>query len=270
MESLVTDQFPLSNKYNPTWLTENPMGAHPLWLTEWMCQRIELREGMRVLDLGCGTAKSSVFLAREFGVQVWATDLWTPASENRRRIADAELGDRVFPIHADAHDLPFASEFFDAILCTDAYNYVGTSDGYLNYLVQFLRPGGLFSFASAGLMADFGVDIPDHLRRFWTADCWTIHTAAWWHRHLAKTGLVAVTAAESMKDGWRRWLEWAEATDASTWYRDMLRTDAGRYLGYVGIASTRADNVELVEHAWPSTLKSMPSKYERHPILRPT
>jgi cyclopropane fatty-acyl-phospholipid synthase-like methyltransferase len=37
---------------------------------------------MRVLDLGCGRAMSSIFLRRQFGVQVWATDLWFSASEN--------------------------------------------------------------------------------------------------------------------------------------------------------------------------------------------
>ena len=37
---------------------------------------------MRVLDLGCGLAMSSIFLRREFDVQVWATDLWFNASEN--------------------------------------------------------------------------------------------------------------------------------------------------------------------------------------------
>ena len=37
-----------------------------------------LEPGMRVLDLGCGKGLSSIFLAKEFGVQVWAADLWTP------------------------------------------------------------------------------------------------------------------------------------------------------------------------------------------------
>ena len=41
---------------------------------------------MRVLDLGCGVAASSIFLRREFGVQVWATDLWFHASDNVPRI----------------------------------------------------------------------------------------------------------------------------------------------------------------------------------------
>jgi cyclopropane fatty-acyl-phospholipid synthase-like methyltransferase len=50
---------------------------------------------MRVLDLGCGRALSSIFLRREFGVQVWATDLWFSTSENRQRILDAEVDDGV-------------------------------------------------------------------------------------------------------------------------------------------------------------------------------
>jgi SAM-dependent methyltransferase len=265
---LRSDRFPRSNGYNPSWLTENPMGAHPLWLTEWLCERIELRAGMRVLDLGCGKAKSSVFLAREYGVQVWATDLWTGASENRARIEDAGVGDRVFPIHANARNLPFAGEFFDVVMCIDSYNYFGTDDGYLPYLVHFVRPGGTLAFASAGLMQDFGAHVPGHLEQFWTSDCWTIHTASWWRHHLAKTALVSVERAEALEDGWGFWLAWAEATGASRWYRDALATDAGRYLGYVGVTATRLAGRPIQEYAWPATLRSGPRDYQRHPLLR--
>ena len=71
---------------------------------------------------------SSVFLAREFGVSVWATDLWIPASENWIRVREAGVPDKVFPIHAEAHDLPYAEEFFDAIVSVDAYHYYGTDE----------------------------------------------------------------------------------------------------------------------------------------------
>jgi SAM-dependent methyltransferase len=267
---LQNERFPRSNGYNPAWVMESCYGAHPLWLTEWLCQRLDLKPPMRVLDLGCGKAKSSVFLAREYGVQVWATDLWTSATENRRRIVDAGVGDRVFPIHADARQLPFAAEFFDAILCVDSFNYIGTDDLSLNYLVQFVRPGGVFALVSAGLAQDFGADVPEHLRRFWTQDAWTIHSAAWWRHHLGRTGLLTIDHSGDVPDGWRLWLDWAEATEAADWYREMLRTDAGRYLGYVGLTSTRAADRPLAEYAWPCTLRSQPIEYERHAIERST
>ena len=95
--------FPRSAAYNRDWLTAGVSGgANPLQLAEWLCADIPLTPGMRVLDLACGRAMSSVFLHREYGVQVWATDLWFDVSENLQRIRDAGVEASVFPIHADA------------------------------------------------------------------------------------------------------------------------------------------------------------------------
>ncbi|MGC4046210.1 MAG: methyltransferase domain-containing protein [Armatimonas sp.] len=102
------------------------MGPNVLWLTEFLCEAMDLRPGMRVLDLGCGKAISSLFLAKEFGVQVWATDLWIPPTENFSRIREAGLVSQVFPVYADARSLPYAQEFFDAIISVDAFEYFGT------------------------------------------------------------------------------------------------------------------------------------------------
>src|SRR5205085_4308303 len=99
---LKLDPYPRSAGYDPVWVLENLMGPNVLWLTESLSQVLELRPGMRVLDMGCGKAISSIFLAKEFGVQVWATDLWIPAAENGLRIRAAGVEDSVCPIHAEA------------------------------------------------------------------------------------------------------------------------------------------------------------------------
>src|SRR6266576_5414056 len=141
--AFVSKRFPRAAKYNPEWIMASVSGAaNSLWMTEWLCEALDLRPGMRVLDLGCGRATSSIFLCREFGVQVWATDLWFSASENLQRIRDAGVEDGVFPIHADARSLPFAAEFFAAILSIDSYFYYGTDDLYLHDLARFVKPGG--------------------------------------------------------------------------------------------------------------------------------
>src|SRR5215469_15247201 len=131
---LLSDRFPRSNKYNPEWLVAGCSGgANPLWLTEWLASAVDLRPGMRILDLGCGRALSSIFLCREFEVEVWAVDLWFSTSENLQRIRDAGAEHCVHPIHSDARSLPFATEFFDAIISIDSFPYYGTDDLYLNY-----------------------------------------------------------------------------------------------------------------------------------------
>ena len=83
VNDLLNVRFPKASAYHPDWVKASVSGgANALWLTEWLSGAMDLRPGMRVLDLGCGRAASSVFLHREFGVQVWATDLWFAATEN--------------------------------------------------------------------------------------------------------------------------------------------------------------------------------------------
>lgn len=48
------------------------MGPSPLWLVDSLSQHLQLEPGMRALDLGCGSAITSIFLAREFRVRVFA------------------------------------------------------------------------------------------------------------------------------------------------------------------------------------------------------
>src|SRR6266545_7199887 len=125
-QRFVSHRFPRSSKYHPEWIIASVSGgANSLWLTEWLAAALDLRPGMRVLDLGCGRASSSIFLRREFGVQVWAIDLWCDVSENAQRIRDAGVEDGVFPVHADARSLPFGVDFFAAIVCIDSFIYYG-------------------------------------------------------------------------------------------------------------------------------------------------
>jgi cyclopropane fatty-acyl-phospholipid synthase-like methyltransferase len=62
-------RFPRASAYNPDWVAAAVSGgANSVWLTEWLSESVQLRSGMRVLDLGCGRGASSIFLHREFGV----------------------------------------------------------------------------------------------------------------------------------------------------------------------------------------------------------
>jgi cyclopropane fatty-acyl-phospholipid synthase-like methyltransferase len=264
-----SNRFPRSGQYTFEWLREGSMGSHVLWLTEWLCQEIDLRPGMRILDLGCGRAKSSIFLAREFGVQVWGADLWIAATENWQRIRDAGLHDQVFPLHCDARSLPFAAEFFDAIVALDCYSYFGTDSLYLNYLAQFVKPGGPIGIAGAGLVEEVPSPLPEHLRKNWTQDCWALHSLAWWRHLWERTGLVDITAADSMADGWKLWAHWQRAAWPDNLAEiEMVEADAGRYFTYFRLVGRRRDEIKLEEYAWPDALRSMPGQYEKHPMLR--
>ncbi|MCP4643433.1 MAG: methyltransferase domain-containing protein [bacterium] len=246
--------FPRSAAYDAEWVLENEMGPSALWLTEWLCEEVVLKPGMRVLDMGCGRAMSSVFLAREFGVQVWANDLWIPAAENWKRVCDAGVADRVVPIHAEAHALPYVEGFFDAIVSVDSYHYYGTDDLYLKYFLSFVKPGGHIGIVVPGLMREFGDEVPGHLTRetpgggrFWDpGECFSFHTVDWWRRHWEQTALVDMAAADTLHDGWKHWLQFEEtklAAGTNRWDDEVpaLKADQGEYLGFVRLVASRKE-----------------------------
>jgi len=241
---LTIEDFPRSAAYDPVWMLENLMGPNAIWLTEALSQVLKLPAGSRILDLGCGKAISSIFLAREFQLQVWATDLWIQAHENWQRICTANLQDQVYPIHAEAHALPFAYNFFDALLSFDAYHYFGTDDLYLGYVSRFVRPGGFLGIVVPGIQQELNGQVPDHLTPFWQWDWWSFHSPAWWREHWEKTGLVEVEQADFIPDGWKHWLTWLEVCldagfPSSPEEIAMLRADTGNTLGFTRLIARR-------------------------------
>lgn len=247
-ERMTLPEFPRSATYDPQWQIDTVMGPNVLWLAESLTQVLELRPGMRVLDLGCGMATSSIFLAKEFGVQVWATDLWIPATDNLQRIREAGVDDLVFPVHAEAHALPYADGFFDAIVSLDAYQYFGTNDLYAPTMVRLLKPGGAFGIVVPGLTHELDDGVPEHLKPYWETEFWCFHSAAWWRRHLERTGPFRIDHAEAIPDGadhWRRWEAICRDVGWPPHYPDdpnglkMLEVDAGRTFALVRVAGHR-------------------------------
>ena len=264
-ERLIDQRFPRASKYHPEWVMASASGgANSLWLTEWLTTAMDLQPGMRVLDLGCGRAASSIFLRREFGVQVWATDLWINASENIQRIRDAGVDNGVFPIHADARSLPFAAEFFDAIVCIDSFFYYGTDDLFLSDFARFVKPGGQVGIAGAGLMQEIEGPIPAHLEPWWTQDLWCLHSAPWWRRHWERTGIMEIELADTMADGWQLWLDWHKTIVPDNGVEiKALEDDRGQYMGYVRVVGRRRAEAKLEE-----PVVSLPMQYTRKPLLR--
>jgi SAM-dependent methyltransferase len=241
-------RYTRSNGYDPEWVLENQMGPHALWLLESLTEVLPIESGMRVLDLGCGRAMTSIFLAREFGAEVWATDLWVAAADNKARIRAAGVEHLVHAVHAEAHQLLFDLDSFDVVVSIDAYQYFGTADLYVGQVLPFLRTGGRLGIVVPALFAEFRADVPSELQPYWDWQFCCFHGPEWWRTHWAKTGLVDVEVADAVPDGWRDWLRFDEVTGPTLdgWRRDaaansaaMLRVDRGKYLGFSRVVATK-------------------------------
>ncbi|REF35323.1 SAM-dependent methyltransferase [Thermasporomyces composti] len=218
-------------------------------MTGRLSRDLDLKPGMRVLDLGSGMGATSVFLAREFGVRVTAADLWVSPDTAADVFASAGVADRIHAIKAEAHALPFARESFDVIVSIDAFEYFGTADSYLPYLVRFLKPGGQLGIATPAMtreVREMGA-IPEHIKACvgWEAIAW--HTAEWWRFQWDITELVTVTSARVQRDGWRDWLLWARAgrehrpgdADGIGEVLTMLEADRGEYLTFALVTARK-------------------------------
>ena len=198
------------------WFTKDyMMGPNSLRLLDELLRRAPADARFdRTLDLGCGLAATSVFLARETPAKsVFAFDLWVSASDNYGRIRRNGLGDRIIPIHGDAMDMPFAQGYFDAIVSVDTYHYFGCRAGVFSQkILPFVRPGGCVMIAVPGLRRE-----PEGalgaLFNEWAEgdDALLFHTADWWRSLLAEECGdrcdVAVKEGECFDAAWRDWFE---------------------------------------------------------------
>ncbi len=232
------NKYPLSSKYDLSWILINEMGPNAVWLTEWVCEKMDLKPGMKVLDMGCGKAMSSIFLAKEFNVQVWANDLWVDAANNWKRICEENVQDKVFPIHAEAHDLPYANNFFDAIISLDAYQYFGTDDLYLNYFLNFLKPNGQIGIGLVGMNREFENGFPEYFKDWCSpSDITCFHTLLWWKTHWERSALLNMTCADSLNDNLQEWIDFEEIkhTAGSAKFPEELsaiKADKGKNLAF--------------------------------------
>ncbi|GFZ31395.1 SAM-dependent methyltransferase [Clostridium zeae] len=212
---------------------ENKMlGPNAMWLIEILCEKMDLKPGMRVLDMGCGMGLTSIYLAKEFGVTVFANDLWINPTDNYHRFVEMKVEDKVFPIRAEAHSLPYAEGYFDAAISIDAYHYFGTDEIYLpNYYSKLVKKGGQFGIVSPGLTREFTNGLPEKMKDFWEPDMYCFHSASWWKELWSKTGIVDVTYADTIEDGKELWRTTADF--------DLHDADIENYLTLIAMTAIK-------------------------------
>jgi len=231
-------QFPMSAKYDAEWICENQMGPCSLWLCEFLMEKMELKPGMRVLDMGCGKGMTSIFLAKEYGVTVYANDLWISATDNYKRFQDAGVADKITPIHAEAHELPYADEFFDAIISIDSYEYYGTDALYLDYISKFLKPDGQIGIVVPALTKEFDDSgAPDYMMPHWDWSMYSFHSPEWWARLWRFSQNIEVEVSDLLPGGFDMWLHW-EKIGQESFNKGrvadvaLLEADKGEYLTF--------------------------------------
>lgn len=228
-----------SEKYSSPALQAKIMGPNPVKLEEELLLDHRIPEGAVVCDLGSGQGLTSVFLAKEFGFTVYAADLWSDPEENRRFFDEMGLSrEQIIPVKADAADLPFEKEFFDAVVSTDSYNYFGRDPRYLDEkLLPFVKSGGYLYIAIPGMKKDLHDALPPELLLSWTPEQLDyLHDADYWRKITGQCRGAEVLSVQEMESNEEVWADWLkQENEYAVGDRKAMEAGGGKYLNFIAI-----------------------------------
>ena len=111
--------------------------------TEALLELCHISKGKYVLDVGCGAGVTPIFIAKRYGCRVVGIDISEGMIEKSKERAKRErVMDRVEFRVADAQDLPFDDNIFDAVITESVTAFPEDKQKAVNEYVRVTKPGG--------------------------------------------------------------------------------------------------------------------------------
>jgi cyclopropane-fatty-acyl-phospholipid synthase len=155
----VTYHYDVSNDFYALWQDSRMMYSCALFASpdetleaaqtrklEYICRKLRLRRGEKLLDIGCGWGGLISYAAEKFGVEALGVTLSQPQADlANERIRAAGLADRCRVEVRDYREVD-TSEQFDKLVSVGMFEHVGATllKDYMNRAFRMLKPGGVF------------------------------------------------------------------------------------------------------------------------------
>jgi len=155
----VTFHYDVSNDFFALWLDRRMVYSCAYFHTadedldiaqerklDYLCRKLRLQPGQRLLDLGCGWGGLVMFAAERYGVDATGITLSEPqANLAQERIAAAGLSDRCRVRVQDYREVD-DPDGYEALVSVGMFEHVGAKllPAYFAQAFRLLRPGGVF------------------------------------------------------------------------------------------------------------------------------
>jgi arsenite methyltransferase len=164
------------------------MGSLPA--TRELVKLCQILPGYRVLDVGCGAGRTPVYLAKEYQLRVVGVDIHPGMVAASRELAQREkVDDMVSFWKADAQDLPFEDNSFDAVLAESVTAFPSNQQQAVNEYARVLKPGGYLGMNESTYLQP---NPPAEIQAWVSQEAAMhaqIHTSRGWQRLLENAGL---------------------------------------------------------------------------------
>jgi SAM-dependent methyltransferase len=111
--------------------------------TEALIELCHIGEGKYILDVGCGVGVTPCYVARKYGCRVVGVDILEAMVERSKERAKMErVMERIEFRVADAQDLPFEDNLFDAVITESVTAFPEDKQKAVNEYVRVTKPGG--------------------------------------------------------------------------------------------------------------------------------
>jgi len=187
---------------------------HYRWLIEPHVNRIlkltafEQNKKLSILDIGCGTGRLSLEIAKKAQADVYSVD----CSLDMLRVLDANMAHThtkggVRLISADAKKLPFRDRCFDVVVCVNMFHHMPDPLGALRQIKRVVKDDGIVILSDltrpvSPILVDlyvsvFGVLYDDVMKKQYRNSLSASFSAGEWRRLAARLGRRGLTMFNS-------------------------------------------------------------------------